>query len=195
MSASQPAQPVSPDSSASAAAARVRLLALDVDGVLTDGSINLDHAGRETKRYHAADGVALRTWTRLGLTLAVVTGRTSHSLLHRLAELGVGHVIQGSRDKRAAIAQLRERTGIAPEAMAFLGDDWPDLPALRAVGYPMAVANAAPEVKRLARYVTPRCGGQGAVRDAAEHLWRAQDLFARAVALYDPDYAQASAQR
>lgn len=163
----------------------IRLLALDVDGVLTDGSIMLDADGRELKRYYAADGVALRTWGRLGLPAAVITGRTSNSLLHRLAELGVGHVIQGSKNKAESLARLVESSGVQPPQMAFLGDDWPDLPVLRRVGYPMAVADAAAEVKAVARFVTARPGGRGAVRDAVEHLLGQMGLLPKALALYD----------
>lgn len=161
------------------------LLALDVDGVLTDGSIWLDREGHEMKRYHAADGVALRTWGRLGFQSAVITGRTSTSLLHRLAELGVPHVTQGCKDKGAALKQLEAASGVPAARMAFLGDDWPDLPVLRRVGYPMAVGDAAREVKALAKYVTPRPGGHGAVRDAVEHLLSGMGLLSKAVALYD----------
>jgi 3-deoxy-D-manno-octulosonate 8-phosphate phosphatase (KDO 8-P phosphatase) len=163
----------------------IQLLALDVDGVLTDGSILLDADGREIKRYYAADGVALRTWTRLGLQAAVITGRTSTSLLHRLAELGVPHVIQGSKDKAESLRKLTAATGVQPANMAFLGDDWPDLPVLRRVGYPIAVADAAEQVKALARFITPRRGGRGAVRDAVEHLLSHLGLMERALSLYD----------
>lgn len=163
----------------------INLLALDVDGVLTDGSIMLDPEGREIKRFHAADGVALRSWGRLGLKAAVITGRSSASLSHRLAELGVPYVIQGSKDKAASLKELVGASGVSPANIAFLGDDWPDLPVLRRVGYPMAVADAAPQVKHLAKFVTPRPGGRGAVRDAVEHLLTGMGLLERAIALYD----------
>lgn len=166
-------------------AAPVRLLALDVDGVLTDGSISLDDRGRETKRFCAADGVGLRAWQRLGYRAAIITGRGGTALLHRLAELGVGEVVQSSKDKGAAIESLAQRCGLTLPAVAFLGDDWPDLPALRRVGYPMAVANAPAVVQRAAAYVTPRPGGAGAVRDAIEHLLAAHGRLDEALALYD----------
>lgn len=169
---------------AAAAAAGVVLLGLDVDGVLTDGSIMLDDQGRELKRFCAPDGVGLRTWTRLGLKAAVITGRGGTALLHRLSSLGVPEVIQSSKDKAAALEQLCRRTGVKPEHMAFLGDDWPDLPVLARVGYPMAVANAAREVKAAARFVTAAPGGHGAVREAIEHLLIAKGMLDQALALH-----------
>ncbi|MGH7133272.1 MAG: KdsC family phosphatase [Phycisphaerales bacterium] len=168
----------------------IQLLVLDVDGVLTDGGIYVDAHGVELKRYHVMDGFALRLWERMGLRAAVITGRTGQSILHRMADLRVAEVIQGSQDKSAALDEVASRTGIAPAAMAFLGDDWPDLPALRRVGYPMAVANAAPQVKAAAKYITPRPGGSGAVRDAVEHLLTSMNLLDAALHLYDPAYGQ-----
>jgi 3-deoxy-D-manno-octulosonate 8-phosphate phosphatase (KDO 8-P phosphatase) len=164
----------------------IKLLALDVDGVLTDGGIMLDDHGRELKRFCAADGVGLRTWSRLGYRAAIITGRSGSALLHRLRELGIADVIQGSKNKAASLAELHARTGVAPEAMAFLGDDWPDLPVLRRVGYPMAVANADHAVKKAARFVTQRPGGHGAVREAIEHLLGSQGRMKDALGLYDP---------
>lgn len=162
----------------------IRLLALDVDGVLTDGGIMLDDLGHEMKRFCAADGVGLRAWARVGLRSAVITGRRGRALLHRLAELGVTEVIQGSGDKAASLAELEQRSGVPRAQIAFLGDDWPDLPVLRAVGYPMAPANADGRVKAVARFVTPRGGGHGAVRDAVEHLLEREGLMEKAVGLY-----------
>lgn len=168
---------------------RVQLLALDVDGVLTDGSIYLDADGREIKRFSAADGVALRTWQRLGLQSAVITGRVSPAVDHRAVDLGIQTVIQGSKDKSASLDQLITRTGIPCDRIAFIGDDWPDLPILRRVGYPIAVANADPKVKKLARFTTSRRGGDGAVREAVEHLLSAMSLLDKALSLYDPHHA------
>ena len=163
----------------------IQLLGLDTDGVLTDGSILLDDNGLETKRFYARDGMGISVWLRLGFELAIVTGRTGGALPCRMKELGVRHVIQGSKDKAKALEELVERTGIEPSAMAYLGDDWNDLPILRRVGYPMAVADAEPAVLRIARHVTARPGGRGAVRDAVEHLLGRMDLMDRALGLYD----------
>jgi 3-deoxy-D-manno-octulosonate 8-phosphate phosphatase (KDO 8-P phosphatase) len=163
---------------------QVGLLGLDVDGVLTDGSIYIGAAGEETKRFHVTDGFGLRLCARIGLPVAVITGRSSTSLLHRLADLGVPHVIQGSRDKGASLAEMTRRTGVPADRICFVGDDWPDLPVLARVGYPVAVANAAEEVRKLAVLTTIRSGGSGAVREVIEHLLRARGDYERLLAAY-----------
>ncbi len=163
----------------------IRLVALDVDGVLTDGSILLDDRGVETKRFCVRDGLALRVWMELGFEVAIVTRRAGEALQHRARELGVTRIMQGVGDKREAIRALEQSSGIGPEAMAFVGDDWPDLAAMRAVGYPIAVADAEPAVIELARHVTARAGGRGAVRDAVMHLIDARGLMDRALAMYE----------
>src|SRR5215510_13939254 len=117
------------------AAGSIVLLALDVDGVLTDGSILLDDAGTETKRFNVRDGFGLRLWGKLGFRSAVITGRTGAALEHRAIELGISEIIQGSQDKGAALEVLVKRTGVPTEQIAFLGDDWPDLAIMRRVGY------------------------------------------------------------
>ncbi|MFN0012408.1 MAG: KdsC family phosphatase [Phycisphaerales bacterium] len=163
----------------------ITLLVLDIDGVLTDGSINLDDDGRETKRFCAADGVGLRTWQRLGYGVAVITGRGGSAVRHRLADLGVAEVVQASTDKAASLRSLAERTGVRPASMAYVGDDWPDRAPMRRVGYPIAVANAAEQVKAVARFVTAHRGGDGAVREAIEHLLDRMGRMGDALALYD----------
>lgn len=163
----------------------ISLLALDVDGVMTDGGIYVDDSGRELKRYDVTDGVGIRVWAKLGFEIAIITGRGGDNVRNRAAYLNIHHVALDVRDKAAAVSKLSRDTGIANERMAFLADDWPDLAALRAVGYPMAVANAHPLVKKLARFVTARAGGQGAVREAVEHLLAAKGLLDQAARLYD----------
>ncbi len=169
----------------SAAFPSIALLVLDVDGVLTDGSINVDDAGREIKRFCAADGIGIRAWIRLGYRVAVITGRGGSAARHRLADLGVAEVVQRSHDKGAALAEVCARTGIGRERTAYVGDDWPDVPALRGVTYPIAPANAAEAVKRAARYVCTRRGGDGAVREAIEHLLLGMGRMDDALRLYD----------
>jgi len=166
-------------------ASAITLLALDVDGVLTDGTINIDADGREFKSYNVRDGFALRLWDTMGFTAAVITGRTSQSILHRMADLRVPHVIQGSRDKGASLDELCRVARVRPEQVAFLADDWPDLSVLRRVGYPMAVGDASEPVKALARYTTTAHGGRGAVREAVEHLLHAKGLLSKALSMYD----------
>jgi len=159
----------------------VTLLVLDVDGVLTDGSIMLDDAGQELKRFNVRDGLGLTTWIRLGLQVGVITRRSSAALQHRMNELGISHVIQGSKDKSAALDTLSKETRVMTAHMAFIGDDWPDMPAMRRVGYPIAVADADPHVKKLAAFVTTLPGGRGAVREAIEHLLSAKGLMEQAL--------------
>ena len=165
--------------------APVSLLVLDVDGVLTDGSIMLDDCGRELKRFCASDGVGLRTWARLGYRVAVITGRGGTAVRHRLADLGIAEVVQSSKDKLAALAGVVERTGVSLDRAAYIGDDWPDLAPMRRVAYPIAVANGAPAVRAVARFTTTRRGGDGAVREAIEHLLDKMGRMSDALRLYD----------
>lgn len=163
----------------------IRLLVLDVDGVLTDGGIAIADSGAETKRFHVRDGCGLRVWRALGNEVAILTGRVGMSVRHRLEELGIRHLINGSVDKGGDLLRLCSSLGVDPSESAMLGDDLPDLPALRRCGYPMAVCDAAAEVVALARFVTTRPGGQGAVRDAIEHLLHRQGRWGEAVAVFD----------
>lgn len=162
----------------------ITLLALDVDGVLTDGSIMLDDHGVETKRFNAKDGQGVATWLSLGLSVAIITKRSGMAVQHRARELGIPHVIQGAPDKSAALDDLLARTGLAAHQVAYVGDDWPDLAPMRRVGYPIAVADAAAHVAAQAAYVTRAPGGRGAVREAVEHLLKAKGLLEAAVARF-----------
>jgi 3-deoxy-D-manno-octulosonate 8-phosphate phosphatase (KDO 8-P phosphatase) len=164
------------------ASERIRLLCLDVDGVLTDGSIWISDRGEETKRFHVRDGFAIRLWQRLGGTVAVITGRSGLALRHRLDELGVRHLVNGSPDKGRDLERLLGELGIPATACAMVGDDLPDLPAMRRCGYPIAVADAAAEVRAAAAFVTTTGGGHGAVREAIEHLLRRDGRWGEALA-------------
>jgi YrbI family 3-deoxy-D-manno-octulosonate 8-phosphate phosphatase len=127
-------------------------------------------------------------WARLGLEIAVITGRNGMALRHRLRELGVRHVISGSKEKGGAFEGLLAELGVAADEAAMIGDDLPDLPILRRCGLPIAVRDASQEVLDVARFVTPRPGGAGAVRDAVEHILKAQGRWSDAVRLFDPEY-------
>jgi YrbI family 3-deoxy-D-manno-octulosonate 8-phosphate phosphatase len=155
----------------------VRLLVLDADGTLTDGGIHVDGHGIESKRFSVRDGFAIRAWMRSGRELAVITGRGELSLRHRMADLGVRHLITSSGPKGAVIESLLERLGVPASETAAMGDDLPDLPLLRRVGYPMAVADASPEVLQAAAWTSKATGGHGAVREAIEHLMRASGAW------------------
>ena len=158
-------------------AERIQLLCLDVDGVLTDGGLYIDDHGVETKRFHVRDGAGLRMWIRMGGHVALITGRRGMAVRHRADELGIRHVLQGSTDKLSDFRGLLEHLNIKASEAAMMGDDLPDLPIMRMCGYPMAVSDAAPEVRAIARFVTVRPGGQGAVREAIEHLLAARKLL------------------
>ncbi len=164
--------------------ANVLLLCLDVDGVMTDGGIHLNDDGIETKRFHVRDGTGIRIWMRLGYEVALITGRSGRALRHRADELGITHVIQGSADKGASFEELLEALSMDAARAAILADDLPDLPIMRRAGYPMAVADAVPEVRTEAAFITTRPGGQGAVREAVEHLLRAGNRWTEAIELF-----------
>ncbi len=147
-------------------------LCLDVDGVLTDGHIYVDDDGRFARAFHVHDGFGIEWFRRLGGVVVLLSGKDSPAVAARARELGIEHVIQGSRDKLADLRQLLGRLEMDLQQVAMIGDDLPDLPVLRQCGFPIAVADAAAEVKAVARLVTRRPGGHGAVREAIEHLLR-----------------------
>ncbi len=156
----------------------IRVLGLDVDGVLTDGGLYYDDSGRGLRRFNVLDGFAMRWFQKLGGKLFIISGKDSPAVAARAAELQVDHVIQGSRDKLCDLLALLPALGAELPEIAFLGDDLPDLPLMLRCGYPMAVADAEPAITRAARYVTRRAGGHGAVRDCIEHLLSADGRWA-----------------
>jgi 3-deoxy-D-manno-octulosonate 8-phosphate phosphatase (KDO 8-P phosphatase) len=155
-------------------ASRIRLLVLDVDGVLTDGGLFVSASGEEAKRFHVHDGLALVAARKAGLQIAILSARASAAVTRRMTELGVGEVHQGVTDKAGALDALRERLGLAVGEVAMMGDDLPDLPAMARAGLALAPANAAAEVKRTAHWVARRRGGDGAVREAVEMLLKSR---------------------
>jgi len=148
----------------------IRLLILDVDGVLTDGGLYVGPRGEEWKRFHVHDGAGIKAIQQLGIQVALVSARSSQAVALRAAELRVQHVMQAEQDKGRALQQLRTQTGLAASAIAAVGDDLADLPMLAAAGLAIAVANAHPRVKAAAHWVTAACGGQGAVREVCDLL-------------------------
>lgn len=171
-----------------ALAKRIRLVGLDVDGVLTDGGIYLgasDGMPVELKRYHIQDGLGIRFLRDAGIIVAIVTGRVSASVRMRADELGITDVIQDPHARKLpAFLSILERNGIAPEEAAFVGDDYPDLAILRVVGLPVAVENAVDDVKEVARLQLKRSGGDGAVREFTEVLLRARGEWRSIVERY-----------
>ena len=152
----------------------LRLLALDVDGTLTDGAILIGPQGEAMKAFSVRDGFGLALLRGAGLQIAIITGRHSAIVERRAAELGIVHVRQSVSDKAQALRELCAELGIGTAQAAFMGDDWPDLPAMQAVGFAAAVPDAAPELLRVAHWVATAPAGGGAVRELAEHLLRAQ---------------------
>ena len=163
--------------------ADIRLLLLDVDGVLTDGSIIYSDSGEELKRFHVRDGSGLKLWQSAGMHAAILSGRSSPAVDRRAAELGVSPVLQGRSDKLAALGEILAMTDFTAKQVCAIGDDLQDLPVLNAVGLAIAVADACYEVRLAAQYVTMVPGGHGAVRDAVEWLLKQKgrwdDLIAR----------------
>jgi 3-deoxy-D-manno-octulosonate 8-phosphate phosphatase (KDO 8-P phosphatase) len=157
-----------------ARAAKVELLLLDVDGVLTDGRIVYTDAGEEIKCFHVRDGSALKLWHLAGKRSAILSGRKSRAVERRAAELGVTLVLQGMPDKLPALGVILTETGLRAEQVCAVGDDLPDLPVLRRAGLAVAVADACAEVRAVADHVTRAPGGKGAVRDAVEWLLKLQ---------------------
>lgn len=162
----------------------IRLLILDVDGVLTDGGIIRDDAGQQIKRFHVRDGAGIVMWKRLGKEVAIITGKESAVVAHRAEELGIEYVYQNVSNKLEALTELLEELDIRPEEVAYVGDDLPDLPVMRRVGCPIAVADAVEEVRGVAKYVTKFPGGYGAVRDAIEYLCKEAGLWQQVLERY-----------
>ncbi len=170
------------------AADRIKLVGLDVDGVLTDGGIYLgDVAGQrhECKRYDIQDGLGIKMLQQAGLVVAIVTGRVSESVALRAAELGVDELVQDQHARKlVAMREILARRNMAMDEVAFVGDDLPDLGLLRVVGLPVVVANCTDEVFKVARLRLTRSGGQGAVREFAEILLRARGVWDDLVEAY-----------
>lgn len=150
--------------------ADIQMLVLDVDGVLTDGGLIINGDGSESKSFNSLDGHGIKMWRRAGLKVAFLSGRASEPTKYRAEQLEVDYVLQNCLDKMSALEQLLEQSGLSAEKVAYVGDDLPDLPVIRYVGFGAAVANAVDEVKRYADYVTVRYGGSGAVREVIEYI-------------------------
>jgi 3-deoxy-D-manno-octulosonate 8-phosphate phosphatase (KDO 8-P phosphatase) len=155
----------------------IKLLIVDVDGVLTDGSIIIDNKGNELKRFHVRDGHGIKMIQQVGVEVAVITGRISKVVEHRAKELGITEVYQRCTDKSVAYLHILEKLGISDRETAFVGDDIVDIPLLNRVGLPIVVSDCAEEVKALASMVTKNPGGRGAVREVTDFLLKARGLW------------------
>lgn len=154
-------------------AARIRLIGFDVDGTLTDGRLMYGIDGELAKQFHVQDGLGITLLRHAGIATALITARNSPLVARRGEELRVDHVHIGTRGKLEALRAIADGIGIAMEAVAFMGDDLPDLACLRAAGLAIVPADAHPWVREAAHWTTPRAGGEGAARDACDLLLHA----------------------
>jgi 3-deoxy-D-manno-octulosonate 8-phosphate phosphatase (KDO 8-P phosphatase) len=169
---------------ATARAARLRLVCFDVDGTLTDGRLLYDADGVESKAFHVQDGLGLKLLQSQGIAVALVTARQSPIVARRGAELGLAHVLQGCRDKRAALFELCAGLGLAPAQAGFMGDDLPDLPAMLECGLAAAPRDATPPVLARAHWRSERRGGRGAAREFCDFVLAAQGRLDAALSAF-----------
>lgn len=155
-------------------AAKIKLLILDVDGVMTDGRVIMNDRGEETKHFCVKDGQGLRMLMTAGVEVALVTGRRSQVVLHRAEDLGIKHVYQGVADKRALCSQVIRDNGFKKQEVCCMGDDLPDLAMFMGSGLRVAVADAAEEVREASDFITKSKGGDGAVREVCERILKSQ---------------------
>jgi len=156
---------------------KIRLLLLDVDGVLTDGSIVYDDRGTEIKRFNVKDGLGIRLLMQSGIQVGIITGRSSGALRHRCENLGIKHLYEAVTDKTEALQDILQRTAVRKDETAFMGDDLPDLSIMKQVGLAITVADAPQELRTTADMTTMAKGGQGAVREICEKILKAQERW------------------
>jgi 3-deoxy-D-manno-octulosonate 8-phosphate phosphatase (KDO 8-P phosphatase) len=162
----------------------IDLLLLDVDGVLTDGSITYSDSGEQIKSFHSRDGLGLRLLMDQGIGVGIISGRTSKALEYRCENLGIALLFSGIQNKSKALDTITTQTGIAAERIAFVGDDLIDLPIMKRVGVSFCVADACEEVKHHADIITRQKGGQGAVREICERILKAKGLWDKILSKY-----------
>ncbi len=167
--------------------AAIKLLAIDVDGVLTDGGLTFDGEGRLSQTFHVRDGFALVAAKRAGLKIAWISGRDSEPARRRFDELGLDFCLLKCADKFAALRDLQAQLNIMPGECCFIGDDLPDLPAFAACGVDVAVRDAVADVIERCDYVTNAYGGRGAVREVIELILRAQGQWEKILAQFTHD--------
>lgn len=167
----------------------IRILLLDVDGVLTDGMVTWDNNGIEQKAFHIRDGLGIKLWAKSGGLTGIVTGRSSHVVAVRAGELDIGIVRQGVGDKKAAVEAILQEQGLDWSEAAFVGDDLPDLACVMACGIGIAVADACRELREAADLVTVAGGGRGAVREVVERMLQARGVWEASVRRYQSGQA------
>ncbi|MDH5353648.1 MAG: HAD-IIIA family hydrolase [Gammaproteobacteria bacterium] len=158
-------------------AREIKLVIFDIDGVLTNGGLQFDNEGREYKTFSSLDGLGIRMLLESGIEVAVITGRQSNLVNHRMRDLGVRLIYQGYRDKRPAFKKLLAKTGLAENQIAYMGDDLPDLPVMSRTGLALTVQNGHEFVKQQADWISATTGGSGAVREATDFILRSQGLL------------------
>ena len=159
----------------------VKLLAMDVDGVLTEGGMGYTGESDQSRVFNTQDGLGIRLALVSGLKIMWITGNESAAVAHRARDLGITELFQGARFKAQAVHEIAERYGLSNDEIAYIGDDLNDLPAFDVVGVCFAVENAVPEVKQAADFVTKKSGGKGAVREIIEMIFKSQDRWQDAV--------------
>ena len=164
--------------------ADIRLLLLDVDGVLTDGSITYTDTGEQIKSFNAKDGLGIRLLMEAGVNVGIVTARISGALRHRCDNIGITLVFDGAKDKAKALEAISKSTQISPPHIAFMGDDLIDLPAMTRTGFAITVADAPVEVKSRADMITDQPGGKGAVRQVCEAILKAKGLWENSISRF-----------
>lgn len=162
----------------------VKLFVMDVDGILSDGQIIYDANGVETKAFYVQDGVGLKALKEQGIVLAIITGRNSPMVARRADELGIDHVVQGRDDKFTALSALADELGLSVGECMYMGDDLPDLKAVREAGVGVSVPNGCAETQAAADIVTTKMGGHGAVREVCEQLLKAKGVYDAFIAQY-----------
>jgi len=166
--------------------ADIQMLVIDVDGVLTDGTIIVNGNGSESKFFSVLDGHGIRLWHRAGLKIAFLSGRKSEPTRYRAEQLEVEYVFEDCHNKLDALKKFLEQEGLQPDRIAYIGDDLPDLPPIRYVGFGVTVANAVDEVKQYADYVTTHPGGCGAVREVIEYILKNTGRWQKLMKRYLP---------
>ena len=155
----------------------IKLILSDIDGVLTDGSIEISHDAHESKRFSTLDGYGIRLWQQAGYKMGLITGRDSPCIYHRAKNLGIGIIRAGTFAKWEAVIEIADELNLSVSEIAFIGDDYPDLPAIRAVGLGVTVPHAPQELKNAAEYITQRAGGYGAVRDLIDQILKVKGIL------------------
>lgn len=172
------------DKRIAARAAQVKLLLLDVDGVLTNGTLIFSSEGEESKGFNTQDGFGIRLLQDAGVETGVITARKSTAVTKRCENLQIRYIYQGDNNKLAAYNDIMSKSGLKPVEICYMGDDWLDLVLLNRVGFAVAPANAVTEVKEAAHYITCRCGGEGAVRELCDLVLKAKGLHSQLLQSY-----------